>query len=726
MRKGDVMKCKKILVYLILMMMLATLPHHSVKAASYMKIKVNAAVQKYTGVQVKASLDGVEIVNGGTPGIIVNGTALVPYKDIFQSGLGATCTYNALNKSITIKKYGNTVKLTLGSTIAYVNGAKKIVTVAPRKVYYYSSKKAKILVPSRFVAESLGYTYYWSNSTATAIMNTPYALYYSKAWHVYHGTKGKVSVNGVPVNVTKMPVVLFNNYAFVQASRVFGGDKLDSSYNYNSSNKEITIKNDSVTILYRLNSKIAYVNDVKYTLKESPKMIKDNVYNKNYVMVPAKFTAESLGYQYQWNTATKTSQITLTQKTLWSWSGSAVNDNSACTNTLSQVLLEEQDKEERIRFHGQNMLCHNTVFNEEENVLKVTVSDLKNTVVAQSASIDDSSNVEQIMVSDSETGTVEFSFVLGEGVSYYESESGSEYIIHFVTSETEVTDHTVSFLIPDGVTFGEIKHEDCYYNKQFKIKIPGNHVSYYQNMWDMLPEGVTNITCTYNAEHTVLTFHTSTILGYRLTDNGSSFTIEVGKPSEIYSSIVVLDAGHGGTDPGCVSNGYKEKDINYAILYRYSKEYFNRSDSPVKAYWTRTTDKKIDLYERAAFAKSVDADIFISLHQNSATASANGTETYYSTSNNGRNEYGMTSNVLAHYFQKNWSGQLGLSITRGVRTAGYVVIKKNTVPAILIELGFMTNSKDMGILANTASQKKAASTFYDTVCSFFEEYPTGR
>lgn len=726
MGKGDVMKGRRLLVYLFIMVLFIVVPSSSVKAASYIKIKVNGKVEKYVGVQVKANLDGKDISVLNTPGIIVNGTALLSYKDIFQKGLGATCTYNKLTKSITIKKYGNTVKLTLGSTIAYINGKKTTISVVPRKVYYYKAKVAKILVPSRFVAEALGYTYNWSSSTATAMMKSPYALYYDKSWHVYKGTKGKVTVNGTVVNVSKMPVVIFDNNAFVQASKVFGGGILDSTYHYNAESKEITIENETVSIHFQLNNKVVYVNETSYILKESPKFVKDNVSNKNYVMVPAKFTAEALGYDYKWNKATHTSQITQTKKNIWSWNGDEVNDMSACTNCLSKVVLEKEDDEERIRFVGINPLIYNTVFEEDKKILKITVSDVTNMVSAQVNEIENSINVSSISISDNETGVVVFSFTLNDGASYYESLAGSEYTVHFVASETEVTENSISLLLPEGVSFDEITQEDCYYNKQFKIKIPGNHVSYYQNLSDSLPDGVNNISSSYSGGYTVLTFCTTGILGYRLSENGSSFTIEVGKPREIYSSIVVLDAGHGGTDPGCVYNGCNEKDINFAIIYKYCKDYFNAVDSPVKAYWTRTTDKKISLEDRAAFAKLVDADIFISLHQNSAVASANGTETYYSTSNNAKNDYGMNSSVLAHYFQKNWSGQLGLSTTRGVRTAGYVVTKKNTVPAILIELGFMTNSKDIQIIGKTAKQKDAAATFYDTVCSFFEEYPTGR
>lgn len=721
------MSNKRSVFILLLFVLLSIAPCCSAEAASYMKIKMNGSVTKYSGTQVKAMFGNEAVDISATPGITVNGIALLPYDVVFKSGLGADCSYNSKKKEITVKQYGNTVKLTLDSKIAYVNGTKVTAPVTPRKIYYYKSKTTKIMIPSRFVAEALGYTYNWSSSTSTVKITEPYTIYYGGSWHLYKGTKGKVTINGTPVNVSNMPGVILDGYAFVQGRKVFGNQLLDTDYTYNSADKTITIRNDTATIVYTLNSTTATVNDKQYTLKVAPKLIKDNITKKNYAMVPAKFTAESLGYQYIWNKTTKTSQIKMTTKKIWSWTAGKVNSDSACTNTLQSIVLEKKDQEEYISLSGKEALILQSVYAEDTRTLTLTLSNLNNKDQAVTQQIDESSNVERIHISECETGNVTVSIVLKDGAAYYESTSGHCYDIHFCSTETDTTDHSITLVKPENVDFSEITDTDCYYNKQFKITLPGDYVSYYQNIPEELPEHVAAIKCSLtSAGSTVLTFTTSKVLGYRIKDNGDTFTITVGDPSDIYDSIVVLDAGHGGTDPGCISNGYNEKDINYNILYKYAKNYFNDSESPVKAYWTRTTDTKIALTSRAAFAKSVQADLFISLHMNSAGASANGAETYYCTSNNTKNSFGVTSKMLASYFQYNWPSTVGIRTSRGIKTANYVVIKQNTVPAILIELGFMTNTKDIGIIGNTTNQKAAAKSFYQTVCDFFKEYPTGR
>ena len=150
------------------------------------------------------------------------------------------------------------------------------------------------------------------------------------------------------------------------------------------------------------------------------------------------------------------------------------------------------------------------------------------------------------------------------------------------------------------------------------------------------------------------------------------------------------------------------------MLFR-SKDYFNSSSSPVKAYWTRTDDTFISLADRAKFAATVNADIFVSLHMNSSTSSAaKGTEVYYCSTNNAFNKAGLNSYRLATACLDSIVPAIGTS-SRGVKSANYYVIKNNTVPAVLIELGFMSNSTDLNTITNKSIQQAAAKAIYDAI-----------
>jgi N-acetylmuramoyl-L-alanine amidase len=193
----------------------------------------------------------------------------------------------------------------------------------------------------------------------------------------------------------------------------------------------------------------------------------------------------------------------------------------------------------------------------------------------------------------------------------------------------------------------------------------------------------------------------------------------------MYKNIVLLDAGHGGKDSGAVNGSYQEKNFNLTILYKKAKQYFQKSDS-VKAYWTRADDTFVNLYERPKISAKAKADLFVSLHMNSASASsAKGLEVYYSAKNTSKSSSGLTSKLMASYFQDSLISKIGC-YDRGFKSAEYVVLKYNTVPSVLIELGFISNSQDLSRMKDSAKQTEAAKAIYDTVVEIFEKYPTGR
>ena len=279
--------------------------------------------------------------------------------------------------------------------------------------------------------------------------------------------------------------------------------------------------------------------------------------------------------------------------------------------------------------------------------------------------------------------------------------------------------------IPKGVS--KISDQDNYLQKNFQIFISGNHVSFYKENAILNPySNIQNYTVTYDSKNnqTVLTFNTKVICGYQYELKDNMLVVKVAKPNEIYSKIIVLDAGHGGVDPGAVKSGVQEKDINFKMVNTYLKSAFHNSD--IKVYFTRDSDVLIDLYARAAFSEEVGADLFISFHCNANNSSSvTGTEVFYSDVNNSTTKSGLSSSKLAKKLVDNISSAINTK-NRGISSAGFVVVKYNTVPAVLIEFGFMTNPSELSKITNATYQKKGADAIYKTVTEIFKTYPTGR
>ncbi|QHW34429.1 AMIN domain-containing protein [Paenibacillus rhizovicinus] len=161
---------------------------------------------------------------------------------------------------------------------------------------------------------------------------------------------------------------------------------------------------------------------------------------------------------------------------------------------------------------------------------------------------------------------------------------------------------------------------------------------------------------------------------------------------------VVLDAGHGGKDPGALSvNGHKEKEYNLAITLKV-KALLDK-ETKIKPYLTRSDDTFFELADRASIANKLPADLFISFHANMATsATVTGSETYY---------WRSDSLALAKVMHKHLVAGTGLK-DRSVRTGNFHVIRETTMPAVLLEAGYLSNSGDSSVLFNSANQDKIA------------------
>lgn len=321
-----------------------------------------------------------------------------------------------------------------------------------------------------------------------------------------------------------------------------------------------------------------------------------------------------------------------------------------------------------------------------------------------------------------------------EGYTDVESENDDAETVTEEPEENEepVTDKSRYEIIiprPENVKRSMITDEDFYHEGYFVIRIKGDYTEFYKdNVITNKAKTVKQVTVSYKADgYTEIKLITTKLQGYKIATDSEAIYVHVGEPRDIYKNIVVLDPGHGGEAKGAQHNGSKEKDINLKILYTIGKKYFNSDTSKLKVYYTRYTDVDMSLSERAAFASKVGADLFVSLHMNAAEGVpvARGSEVFYSVKNNNPNKAGLNSQKLAQMLNTNIYTLLGTK-DRGVKTENHTVTYRNTVPAVLIELGFMSNTEDYAMLTDEAFQDKAAKVIYDTLLEVFKQYPTGR
>jgi N-acetylmuramoyl-L-alanine amidase len=191
--------------------------------------------------------------------------------------------------------------------------------------------------------------------------------------------------------------------------------------------------------------------------------------------------------------------------------------------------------------------------------------------------------------------------------------------------------------------------------------------------------------------------------------------ISTGNNNVLSQKMIVIDPGHGGTDPGAGAYGLKEKDV---VLDTALKVKALLAKTPFQYKLTRDTDKTLSLNQRVSIAKEANADIFISIHANAFNGSANGTETYYYAAYENPNT--ADSKLLATKIQNRLLAAWNL-YDRGVKHGNFHVIRENTMPGVLTELGFIDNKKDNEKLASEAWRQEAAKAIYWGILDYYKE-----
>ncbi len=176
--------------------------------------------------------------------------------------------------------------------------------------------------------------------------------------------------------------------------------------------------------------------------------------------------------------------------------------------------------------------------------------------------------------------------------------------------------------------------------------------------------------------------------------------------------IVVIDAGHGGSDPGAI--GYdesgkavlQEKDVNLNIA---KKVYSILKEKGVNVYMTRDTDTYVSLSDRTEFANKLDAALFISIHCNSFTSSdMDGTLVMHHTDESIANTYGVHGRMLSNNILKYLPAAMGTENKGRVDGNAMYVIRKAKMPSVIVETAFISNAEDREKLADETYRILAA------------------
>ncbi len=591
----------------------------------------------------------------------------------------------------------------------------------------------------------------------------------------YNAENVYLYINGNRVENLSMPAIIFDGFTLVPAREVF--EPLGAEVDWKKETEEVNIsyKNNLITI--KINSQTAAVNNKTVTLSMPAKII------NNKTMIPVRFIAESLGLTVEWDAEKRIVNI---RENADNSNIDIVTIDPPDNNTSSEILSEsEADEKTAARRDPVNLdapVCDGGIFKitADGDLGDFAATEINGTKISYLLSTTNppdkteyefednyikKASFEETVINGKKFTKITLSLKVSNSPVTYISNSSKTFVVDFVNdtpkfenlyvtdldeeplasdyeleSGTDENSEPISDMPADENIF--FKDDYLYIKKNSKFNI--NNITQTDNY--QYKEYIINTNCDLsdifksgnyqinnsliesveikNSVSTEIKIKEKKILAYNIVENTDYICIKPISPREKYSKIVIIDAGHGGTDPGAISskNNITEKDITLSITKKVVN-LLEKSDK-IKVYAVRLDDTYYTRPERADFANEL-GDMFISIHANSFSGeNANGTEVWYYPHKND-NEIGLSCKELAANLQKNLVNNLK-SADRGIKSTDYDVLAFTDIPASLCEIGFITNPEEAEKLKNDEYKNLAADAIYKSINELFEKYTPQR
>jgi len=648
-----------------------------------MTLVYDGVSHKYSAQEVKIKIDGQSVENLDVPPIIINDRTMVPARAVFEK-MGAEVAWNDETREVYITKDSTLVVLKIDSSTGSTNGTEfKMDT--PAKIV-----NDRTMIPVRAASEALGCIVGWDDSTRVVTINS--AGYVEPSGNTNPpAVTSSVSVTGVTVPSSTAATQTFTIRASGEIQKfehfILEEDRLVVDiYNAdnNVSNSNITVTNSSIVKAVRSGQNQTEPEKIA-------RVVLDLAINSKY---------------------------------------SAVLSSDKKSIVINFEAMEITDLD--VKRSGNNDII--TVYGKTTPAVNVfTLSNPDRLVIDipnSKSYLDDkySSNlnyIDNIRVGEPEKGTTRIvldlnkyiSFKVSEGLGYVTvevSKSTLDNLIYNHSNRTLVLQNT------SGLSVSDFSITDDYRNKKYILTLPGNYQSAYG--YGTIPVGdeyIKSISIANSGNRTQIIVDENTIIATKISADSGEIRIQFVNPKEIYDKVIVIDAGHGGTDPGTSGNGLVEKEIALDIMLRVYD--LLEKDSRVKVYATRVDDSYPTNVSRAVMG-NLSADLFVSIHFNSvASAGPNGTEVLYmerATDSSGK----LTSKIAAQMMQNYLISALGTT-DRGIKSRpDLIVLNQSTIPAILVEIAFLSNEEDAKMITKEENRKLAAEAIYSAIIDMTNQY----
>ena len=575
--------------------------------------------------------------------------------------------------------------------------------------------------------------------------------------------KVAVNLNGKELKAD-VPGIVYNGNTLLPVRAL--AEKLGATLEWDDKNNTATIKTADKTIVLKENESVATVNGKKEEIlnKAMIKSIATQNSDGKRFMAPLRFISESLGADVQWVNEPKTANITSKQedaptpvKPEEDKKPVIEKEPEVKLNRIKSIIAKDVDgsKIPEIHIEGESEIKYkNTTSNSKVITIDVADSLIDERDIPENCDAIKKISAKQLN-SDGKDKTVRITIELNDKLDDLEYEikdnKGNKklLIIKIINKLAGIEKQII-----DGKEAIVIKNVYSSKNNSFSLSNPsrlvvdvrntnlnnvgsqvstdvvkelrlGQYTGHEYDPTEKVARIVLDISENYeNPRHVIEERGNDLIIFVEGTKKTPVATVPKEEPSidsqtppvvtppssddntTTKQKVIVIDAGHGGSDPGASYNGLRETDLTLSVALK-TKDKLEALG--YKVIMVRSTDvhlsanKSTDLGLRTKLANDNNADAFISIHINAATApSATGIETYYSPKS------GQDRAGFAKAIQDELINGLGAR-NRGVKTANFAVIKNTKMVSVLTELGFISNQGEAKQMATDAFQEKAAN-----------------
>ncbi|WP_302382928.1 N-acetylmuramoyl-L-alanine amidase family protein [Anaerotignum lactatifermentans] len=640
-----------------------------------MDLFYNGKHHAYAAKEVKIEIDGKAMVPKDMPAVIIDGRTMLPMRQIAQE-LGCEVNWNEAAKQIYVMRGSDIIVFTVDSKTGYENG-KEFTMDVPATIV-----NDRTMLPVRALADALHLNIKWNDPNRIVSIQSGDTVVKDEPKAPESGQTTAGTLTGIQTPSAKDADQTFT----IQADGPMG-------------RYEKTFVDDQKIVLDFYGAKSSLPGEITKTNSDIVTGIRTATHENNGDSFTRVVFDLSGKKKYEVTQSADKKNITI----------------SFGKTTVDKISAVHSQNKDIITIGGTGSFGASVAMTADPQKIIVTIPNCQSNL-SDKINTADLQYVLEGKVDTSKGNTVELVLAVEDLVQYSYREETQNLILEIypTTLKNMRYDKNANVLYLDKkekIDTGSVKFEDHYLDGYFDVTLPGDYESDYgYGTYDVKGTVVENIEVSTKGGNTTFRFKQNRISAYEVTDEGDSYAIRVKNPKEVYDKVLLLDAGHGGKDPGTSGNGMQEKNLNLTIAQKIAQKL---QGSGIKVYMTRDSDVYPENSTRAKTANDI-ADLMVSIHMNSGPETANGTETLYQVHAND-NGARLTSKQLAEILQGKVVSATG-NTNRGAKLwTDVLILNRTTVPSVIVEVIFITNTGDALKISNPAYQDQVAQAIADGI-----------